>query len=161
MNGSSGISLKVSSEVDQEIHPEVDLKIKDLKSNTVKWANRSVPVFVLYFLFDVGNIVAGYVALQILRQLLGRVLEVFLVFLEDDRLIRLLQIVGEAVGEHQRLSALAQHVDGLLEELHLDPAHVVRLHLLHLLLDRRVQFVLEAQRLHVVHVAVAIEQITL
>lgn len=122
---------------------------------------KRLPVLVLYFLLDVSDVVTGYVALQVLGQLLGRVLEILLVLLEDDRLVGLLQVVGEAVGEHQRLSALAQHVDGLLEELHLDPAHVVRLHLLHLLLDRRVQFVLETQRLHVVHVPVAIEEITL
>ncbi len=64
--------------------------------------------------------------------------------LEDDGLVVLDEVEGEDVGEHERLAALAQHVDRLLEELHLDPRHVVLLHLLHLDADRAVQ--LQRQR---------------
>ena len=42
----------------------------------------------------------------------------------------------------------------------LDPAHVVLLHLLHFLLDGGVELVLELERLRVVHVAVAVEEVT-
>lgn len=82
-------------------------------------------------------------------------------YLEDDGLVVLLEVEGEDVGEHERGAALAEHVHGLLEELHLDPGHVVLLHLLHLLLDLGIQLVLEPQALHVVHVAVAVEQVPL
>ena len=46
-----------------------------------------------------------------------------------------------------------------LRSTDLDPTHVVLLHLLHLLLDRGVQLVLELERLHVVHVAVTVEEV--
>ena len=59
------------------------------------------------------------------------------------------------------LAALAEDVNRLLQELHLDPGHVVLLHLLHLLLHLSVELVLKAQTLHVVHVAVAVEQVPL
>ncbi len=84
-----------------------------------------------------------------------------LVYLEDDRLVVLLEVERKDVGEHERGAALAQHIHGLLQELHLDPWHVVLLHLLHLLFNLGVQLVLEAQALHVVHVAVAVEQVPL
>ena len=82
-------------------------------------------------------------------------------YLKDDGLVVLLEVEGEDVGEHECGATLTQHVHGLLQELHLDPGHVVMLHLLHLGLDPGVQLVLEAQRLHVVHVTVAVEQVPL
>lgn len=81
--------------------------------------------------------------------------------LKNDGLVVLLEVEGKNIGEHEGGAALAQHVHGLLQELHLDPRHVVLLHLLHLLLDLGVELVLEAQALHVVHVAVAVEQVPL
>ena len=59
--------------------------------------------------------------------------------LEDDGLVVLAQVVGEDVGVHERLSALTQDVDGLTQELHLDPRHVQLLHLRHLLSNCPVQ----------------------
>ena len=59
--------------------------------------------------------------------------------LEDDRLVVLLEIVREHVRVHERLAAQAEDVDGFLEELHLDPRHVVLLHVLHALSDASVQ----------------------
>lgn len=47
------------------------------------------------------------------------------------------------------------------EKSYLNPRHVVLLHLFHLLLDSCVKFVLKLEGLHVVHVAVAVEQIAL
>ena len=41
--------------------------------------------------------------------------------LEDDRLVVFLEIEGKDVCEHEHLPALTQHVDGFLQELHLDP----------------------------------------
>lgn len=49
----------------------------------------------------------------------------------------------------------------MMEPTNLNPAHVMLLHLFHLFLHGCVQFGLEAQRLHVVHIAVAVEQIAL
>jgi hypothetical protein len=57
--------------------------------------------------------------------------------LENLALVVLLQIVGEHIGEHEGPPALAQDVDGLLQELDLDPGHVVLLHLLHLVLEQK------------------------
>lgn len=82
-------------------------------------------------------------------------------YLKDNGLVVLLEVESEHVSEHERGAALAQHVHSLLQELHLDPGHVVLLHLLHLLLHLGVQLVLKAQALHVVHVAVAVEQVPL
>ena len=50
-------------------------------------------------------------------------------------LVVLLEVEGEDVGVHQGAAALAENVHSLLQELHLDPRHVVLLHLLHLTLD--------------------------
>lgn len=44
---------------------------------------------------------------------------------------------------------------------YLNPRHIVLLHLFHLLLDGRIELVLKLEGLHVVHVAVAVEQIAL
>ena len=59
--------------------------------------------------------------------------------LEDNGLVVFLEIVSKDVGVHERLSTEAEHVDGFLEELHLDPRHVVLLHVLHALSDASVQ----------------------
>lgn len=45
-------------------------------------------------------------------------------------------------------------------ESYLDPRHVVLLHFLHLQLHRRVELVLELQRLHVIHVAIVVVQVS-
>lgn len=110
-------------------------------------------------MLDVGQILAGNIPFQILGQLLRRRLKIALVPLKDQRLIVLTQIIRKHIGAHQRLPALAQNIDGLLKELHLDPGHIVLLHLLHFLLDRCVQFVFELERLHVIHVAIVVVQI--
>lgn len=121
----------------------------------------AISILVLDLLLDVSKVLAGDVPLEVLGERLGGGLQVALVVLEDHRLVVLAQVVREHVRIHQGLSALAEDVHCLLQELHLDPAHVVLLHLLHLLLDGGVELGLEAQRLHVVHVAVAVEQIAL
>lgn len=84
-----------------------------------------------------------------------------LTYLKDNGLIVFFEVEGKDVGVHERGTALAEHVNGFLQELDLDPGHVVLLHLLHLLLDLGVQLVLKAQTLHVVHVAVAVEEVPL
>ena len=48
-------------------------------------------------------------------------------YLKDDGLVVLLEVESEDVCEHERGAALAQHVHGLLQELHLDPGHVVQI----------------------------------
>ncbi len=60
-------------------------------------------------------------------------------YLKNNRLVVFLQIERKDVGEHESLSTLAQHVNGFLQELDLDPRHVVTLHVLHLYLHRLVQ----------------------
>ena len=121
----------------------------------------TVSILILNLLLDVDEVLLSYVPFQVFAEHLGRPFEVLLVVLEDDRLVRLLQVVGEDVRVHERLPALAEDVDGLPQELHLDPAHVVLLHLLHFVLDGGVQFVFEFERLHVVHVTVAVEEVSL
>lgn len=96
-------------------------------------------------LFDVGEILRRDVTLEVLGQSLGGTLQIPLVIFEDHRLVVLLQVVGKHIRVHERLPALAEDVNGPLEELHLNPAHVVLLHLFHLLLDRRVQLVLKLE----------------
>lgn len=82
-------------------------------------------------------------------------------YLKNNGLVVLLEVEGKDVCEHKCGAALAQHIHGLLQKLHLNPGHVVLLHLLHLLLDLSIELVLKAQALHVVHVAVAVEQVPL
>lgn len=67
----------------------------------------AVSVFVLNFLLDVSQILAGDVALKIFTQFLGCRLKIFLVVFKNDRLIVLPQVEGKHVGAHQRLTALA------------------------------------------------------
>ena len=121
----------------------------------------AVPVLVLDLLLCVDGIVGGDLALQVARELLDGDLEVGLVVLEYDRVVVALEIEGERVRVHERLAAQAEHLDGLLEKLHLDPGHVVLLHLLHLLPDRVDELLLELQALMMVHVAVAVVQVAL
>ena len=78
-------------------------------------------MLVLHLLLDVHQALAINVALQIFRQLLRSSLKVSLVVLKDGRLVVLFEIVGEDIGVHQRSPALAEDVQGLLEELDLDP----------------------------------------
>ena len=74
-------------------------------------------------------------------------------YLENNGVIISFQVKGKDVGVHERASALGEDVDGLLEELDLDPGHVVLLHFIHLLTNRCVELVLKFKRLHVVHVS--------
>lgn len=82
-------------------------------------------------------------------------------YLKNNGLVVLLEVEGKDVSEHECGAALAQHIHSLLQKLHLNPGHVVLLHLFHLLLDLSIELVLKAQALHVVHVAVAVEQVPL
>lgn len=82
-------------------------------------------------------------------------------YLKNNGLVVLLEVEGKDVSEHESGAALAEHIYGLLQELHFNPRHVVLLHLLHLLLNLSIELVLKAQTLHVVHVAVAVEQVPL
>lgn len=81
--------------------------------------NSNSPVLVLHLLLDVGQILRRNVPLQILGELLRGSFQVLLIILEYHRLIILAQVVREHVRAHQRLAALAQNVDGLLQKLDL------------------------------------------
>ena len=76
----------------------------------------------------------------------------FTTHLKNSGLIVFPQVVGEDVGVHQGTTALAKDVQTLLQELNLNPGHVVLLHLLHLVLHHRTQLGLKLQGLQVVHV---------
>ena len=65
--------------------------------------------------------------------------------LEDGRLVVFPQVVGEDVSVHQGTATLTEDVETLLQELNLNPGHVVLLHLLHLVLHHGVQLVLELE----------------
>ena len=93
-----------------------------------------------------------FVGLYLLWELFCCRLQVLLVLLKDGRLVVLFEIVGEDIGVHQCPSALTEDVEGLFQELNLDPRHVVLLHLLHLVLHHRTQLGLKLQGLQVVHV---------
>jgi len=82
-------------------------------------------------------------------------------YLKNNGLVVLLEVEGKDISEHECGAALAEHIHSLLQKLHLNPGHVVLLHLLHFLLDLSIELVLKAQALHVVHVAVAVEQVPL
>ena len=66
-------------------------------------------------------------------------------YLKYDGLVVLLEVEGKHVGIHKGLAAQTQDVDGFLQELNLDPRHVVLLHLLHLVLHHGVQLVLKLE----------------
>ena len=59
--------------------------------------------------------------------------------LKDDGLVVFAEVEGKDVGVHEGLTAETQNVHSLLQELHLNPGHVMLLHLLHLASDSRVQ----------------------
>ena len=65
--------------------------------------------------------------------------------LKNSGLIVFPQVVGEDVGVHQGTTTLAKDVQTLLQELNLNPGHVVLLHLLHLVLHHGVELVLELE----------------
>ena len=56
-------------------------------------------------------------------------------YLKNDWLIIFAKVEGENVSVHERLSTLAKNVDGFLQELYLNPRHVVLLHVLHSIFD--------------------------
>ena len=99
----------------------------------------TIAVFILHLLFYIDRIIRGNIPLQVARQLLNSYLQIRLVILEYNRVIILFQIERERIRVHQSLAAEAEHVDGLAQELHLDPGHVVLLHLLHLVLHHSVE----------------------
>lgn len=121
----------------------------------------AISVLVLHLLLDHRYVVLRDVAFEVFGELFGGTFQVLLVILKDDGLVVLDQVVSKHVGIHECLPTQTQHIDALLEELHLDPGHVVVLHLFHLRLDQLVQFVLKLEALHVVHVPVAIKQVPL
>lgn len=82
-------------------------------------------------------------------------------YLKDNGLVILFEVESEDISVHECGTTLAEDIDCFLQELHLDPGHVVLLHLLHLLLHLSVQLMLKAQTLHVVHVAITVEQVPL
>ena len=80
-----------------------------------------------------------------------------LVVLEELRHVVALEVEGHAVRPLERGAARRECVDGLAQELHLDPRQLRReLHLLHLLLRACVEVAVEARRLLVVCVAVEV-----
>jgi len=69
-----------------------------------------------------------------------------LTYFENNRLVVSLQEECENVCIHECLPALAQDVDGFLEELDFYPRHVQRLHLLHFPLDSGVKLSWKKQK---------------
>jgi len=88
-------------------------------------------------------------------------LKILLVVLEYSRLVVFSEVVSKDVCVHQRTPAFTQNIQTLLKELDLDPGHVVLLHLLHLVLYHGVQLAFKLERLEVVHVPVAVEEVPL
>ena len=60
-------------------------------------------------------------------------------YLEYNGLIVFPQVEGKYVSVHERLSTLAEYVDGFLEKLDFNPRHVVLLHRFHAFLDAGIQ----------------------
>ena len=74
-------------------------------------------------------------------------------YLKDFLLMIFPEIVCKHISVHECPPALTQNIQGLLQELDLNPGHVVLLHLLHLVLHHGVQLALKLQGLQVVHVS--------
>ena len=70
---------------------------------------------------------------------------ILVTYLEDGRLIIFPQVVGKHISVHQGATTLTEDVKTLLEELNLNPGHVVLLHLLHLVLHHGVELILELE----------------
>ena len=70
---------------------------------------------------------------------------ILVTYLKDGRLIIFPQVVGKHISVHQGATTLTEDVKTLLEELNLNPGHIVLLHLLHLVLHHGVQLVLKLQ----------------
>ena len=68
-------------------------------------------------------------------------------YLKNSGLVVLPKVVSKDVGVHQCTPALAEDVQALLQELDLNPGHVVLLHLLHLVLHHGVQLAFKLERL--------------
>ena len=79
-------------------------------------------------------------------------------YLKNSGLVVLPKVVSKDVGVHQCTPALAEDVQALLQELDLNPGHVVLLHLLHLVLHHGVQLAFKLERLEVVHVPDQVEE---
>jgi len=92
--------------------------------------------------------------------LCGR-LKILLVVLKYGRLVVFPKVVGEDIGVHESAPALTEDVQALLEKLDLNPGHVVLLHFLHFILDHGIQLTFKLERLEVIHVSVAVEEIPL
>lgn len=82
-------------------------------------------------------------------------------YLKDNGLIILFEVEGKDVCVHECGTTLAEDINCFLQELDLNPWHVVLLHLFHFLLDLGIEFVLKAQALHMVHVTIAVEEVPL
>ena len=65
-------------------------------------------------------------------------------YLKDNGLVILFEVESEDISVHECGTTLAEDINCFLQELHLDPGHVVLLHLLHLLFHLSIQLMLEA-----------------
>ena len=80
------------------------------------------------------------------------VLRQFFTHFKYSGLVVFPEIVGKDIGVHQSTPTLAQDVQAFLQELNLDPGHVVLLHFFHLVFHHGVQLAFEFERLKMVHV---------
>lgn len=149
----SAISLRV-------IPPLLLIPLMDMSKEHLSSAV-TVSVFILNFLFDIHQVFSTNVPLKIFTKMFSGRLKIFLVILKYSGLVVLPKVVGKDVGVHQCTPALAKDVQALLQELDLNPGHVVLLHLLHLVLHHGVQLAFKLERLEVVHVPIAVEEVPL
>jgi len=90
--------------------------------NSIQFYNeyhKIIPVFILYFLFNISQIFGCNITFQILGQLLCCRLQILLIILEYHGLIVLFQIIRKYVCVHESLTTLAEYIDSLFQELHL------------------------------------------
>lgn len=78
-----------------------------------------LPIFILYFLFNISQILRCNITFQILGQFLCCRLQILLIILEYHGLIVLLQVIRKHVCVHQSLTTLAKYIDSLFKELYL------------------------------------------
>lgn len=92
-------------------------------------------------------------------QLFRRIFQIVLVILENDALIRFLEIESESISVHQRLATIFESRERTFQELGLDPRNSVHvLQLRHVFINRFGQFVFQFKRVVVIYVSIAVVQ---
>ena len=121
-------------------------------------------VTVLKFLFQrfFDSIHHGFfrhVLFQQFAQRFARPFQILLILFEDDRLIVLLEIKGERIGENQQLATLQQNVEGFFHRLKIVFGDFAR-RTTNFLGDAFGKFRFQVQRMFVRAIAIVIVQIT-